>query len=197
MMLQKINLKLGEINHSLDPASYGPIRKVLSMVVGIDVTHPGPGNDDAPSIAAMVASCDEVLAQWPADLRINSRRQEMVGMLQEMLKTRLEHFRETVPQKKLPDNILIYRDGVGEGQYKIVLEEELPRLRNACKMVYGNSYVPGVHPRISLIVVGKRHHTRFYRTRGAGGSILKGKESNPLCGTVSTSHIPWYQKSGL
>lgn len=190
-MVQKINLKLGGTNHVLDKISYGTIFNDATMVVGIDVTHPGPGNDDAPSIAAVVASCDKGLAQWPADLRINSSRHEMVEMLREMLMTRLEHFKES-NNKLLPKNILIYRDGVGEGQYKIVLEEELPRLRNACKSVYGDAYVPGVVPRISLIVVGKRHHTRFYRT-STNGEILAGKRSNPPCGTVSTLHIRWQQ----
>ena len=190
-MVQKINLKLGGINHVLDSPSYGPIFEDATMVVGIDVTHPGPGNDDAPSIAAMVASCDKGLAQWPADLRINKSRHEMVEMLREMLITRLEHFKER-NNNFLPKNILIYRDGVGEGQYKIVLEEELPRLRTACKLVYGRAYVPGVVPRISLIVVGKRHHTRFYRT-STRGEIFSGKESNPPCGTVSTSHICWQE----
>ena len=64
------------------------------MVIGIDVTHPPPGAEGAPSVAAVVASCDKHLSQWPADLRINESRQEMVQMLQEMLTTRLEVFKE-------------------------------------------------------------------------------------------------------
>lgn len=189
-MVQKINLKLEGINHVLDESSYGRILKTRTMVVGIDVTHPGPGDNDTPSIAAVVASRDRALAQWPADIRINSSRQEMVKMLREMLMTRLEHFKEKNGET-LPANILIYRDGVGEGQYKIVLEEELPRLRAACEVVYGTAYNPGINPRISLIVVGKRHHTRFYRTLETG-QILPGKRSNPPCGTVSKPHIRQY-----
>ena len=186
-MVQKINLKLGGINHILDDDSYGLIYEGETMVVGIDVTHPPPGNDGAPSVAAMVASQDKELSQWPADLRINERRQEMVNLLQEMLVTRLQHFKEK-NSKCLPKNILIYRDGVGEGQYKTVLEEELPRMRAACHKVYGMEYELGVYPRISLIVVGKRHHTRFYRTKGIAGPVLDAKSGNPPFGTVSTLH---------
>lgn len=160
------------------------------MVVGIDVTHPAPGEEGAPSVAAMVASRDGDLAQWPADLRINAHRQEMVEMLREMLKTRLKVYKDS--NGELPTDILIYRDGVGEGQYKIVLGEELPRLRKACRDMYGQAYVEGKYPRISLIVVGKRHHTRFYRTT-AKGQILEGKKSNPTFGTVSAHslHDTW------
>ena len=60
----------------------------------------------------------------------------------------------------LPAHILFYRDGVGEAQYGMVLEEELPQVRSACaKLVarYG-----GVSPMITLLVVGKRHHVRFF-----------------------------------
>ncbi|KAH6976771.1 ribonuclease H-like domain-containing protein [Ilyonectria destructans] len=36
----------------------------------------------------------------------------------------------------LPENILVYRDGVSEGQYQKVLDEEMPLLRAACKDAY-------------------------------------------------------------
>ena len=184
--MQKVNLKLGGTNHVLDDRSYGPLFKDKTMVVGIDVTHPAPGDDGAPSVAAVVASRDDYLSQWPADLRVNNRREEIVKMLREMLRTRLEHFKEK-NESLLPKNILIYRDGVGEGQYKIVLDEELPRLRRACQDVYGKQYDHGVFPRISLIVVGKRHHTRFYQTDDKW-RIYPERQGNPICGTVSTIH---------
>ena len=185
--VQKINLKLGGTNHQLmDDNAYGCILGDKTMVVGIDVTHPPPGAEGAPSVAAVVASCDKYLSQWPADLRINESRQEMVQMLREMLTTRLEHFKK-VNDQRLPQNLLIYRDGVGVGQYQIVLDEELPRLRDACRRVYGKDYVEGVHPQISLIVVGKRHHTRFYRLLGS--KIKDNKEGNPPSGTVSITCV--------
>lgn len=85
------------------------------MVVGYDVTHPAPGsNKNAPSIAAMVASIDKELAQWPADVYKNTARQEMVDALGSMCKSRLELWRKE--NGSLPENILIYRDGVSEGQ---------------------------------------------------------------------------------
>ncbi len=50
------------------------------MVVGIDVTHPSPGSaSTAPSVAGIVASVDSRLAQWPADLKIQTAREEMVS----------------------------------------------------------------------------------------------------------------------
>ena len=72
-----------------------------------------------------------------------------------------------------PKRILFYRDGVSEGQFKQVLEKEVP-------LIKGLSHTPpyihrlltqdaleackdtGIDPTITVIVVGKRHHVRFF-----------------------------------
>jgi eukaryotic translation initiation factor 2C len=52
------------------------------MVVGMDVTHPGPGSSKgAPSIAAIVASTDAKFAQYPASLRIQEPKKEAISLL--------------------------------------------------------------------------------------------------------------------
>ncbi len=156
----KVNLKTGGINQVLDGSKLGIINDGKTMVVGIDVTHPSPlSEDQAPSVAGVVASVDKYLAQWPCALRHQEGRTEMVADLEEMFKSRLLLWRTL--NKVLPQNILVYRDGVSEGQYQIVLEEELPLLRNACVKLYP----PKEKPAITLIIVGKRHHVRFYPTR--------------------------------
>ena len=61
----KVNLKLGGINHKLRNLS---TIYQHTMVIGIDVTHPSPGQTKrtAPSVAAMVASVDsQVLLSCP------------------------------------------------------------------------------------------------------------------------------------
>lgn len=151
------------------------------MVVGIDVTHPSPGSgNSAPSVAAMVASSDSLLAQWPAEIRVNPARQEKVDTLRPMLQSHLIYWKEK--HRSFPEKLLIYRDGVSEGQYQMVLDQELPQLRDACKSV-------GVKLQITLIVVGKRHHTRFYHHDSKTRKLLvtgRGLDGNPPFGTVST-----------
>ena len=175
----KFNLKLGGRNHSLDPAKLGIIGQKKTMVVGIDVTHPSPGSSsNAPSVAGIVASIDEWLGQWPADIRIQPARQEMVADLDAMFKSRLLLWRER--NKVLPENILVYRDGVSEGQYDIVLDKELPALRTACKAVYTAADTKVGKPHITIIIVGKRHNTRFYPTKKEEAD----RGGNPVNGTV-------------
>ncbi|KAF3067138.1 Protein argonaute 1B [Daldinia childiae] len=165
----KLNLKFSNNNQIVNLAKLrGKLNLRETMIVGIDVTHsPTPGQ---PSIAGMVASIDENLGQWPAVLRHQDKpRVEMVTRLEEMLETRLTLWCSR--HKSYPKNIIVYRDGVSEGQYELVIKEELPKLKEACKKLY----TPAHMPKITIVVVGKRHHTRFY------AGMHKG---NPTPGTV-------------
>lgn len=47
-------------------------------------------------------------------------------MVQELLQ---EFYRNT---KKRPERIIVYRDGVSEGQFDAVVREELPQVRLLC-----------------------------------------------------------------
>ncbi|MCJ1435762.1 hypothetical protein MMC27_005137 [Xylographa pallens] len=178
----KFNLKKGGVNQSLDKSKLGIVGEGNTMVVGIDVTHPSPGSaTNAPSIASMVASTDGQLGQWPAVLRIQAARQERVADLNDLLVSRLRLWQ--VKNHKYPDNILVYRDGVSEGQYNMVINEELPLLQKACKDNYPADAQKRGLPKISIIVVGKRHHTRFYPTSDETGKIDT-RSCNPVNGTV-------------
>src|SRR5882724_3633027 len=79
-----------------------------------------------------------------------------------------------------PENILVYRDGVSEGEYHQVLDQELPALRKACEELYPAIFTKQGIPYITIIIVGKRHNTRFYPTRKEDVD----RSSNPQNGTV-------------
>lgn len=174
----KINLKLGGANQSLQKSDLGLISEGKTMLVGIDVTHPSPGSaSTAPSVAGIVASVDANLAQWPAEIRVQSSRQEMVADLETLLVSRLNHWRKI--NRNLPENIIVYRDGVSEGQYNTVIDKELPLLQSACKKIYPADQTKKGLPRLAIIIVGKRHNTRFYPT-----SEENSNRDNPIPGTV-------------
>jgi len=173
----KFNQKLGGVNHTVELSKLAPL-DAQTIVFGIDVTHPSPGsNEQAPSIAGVVASVDSIFSQYPASMRTQKGRQEMVEELEEMIIERLKLWQKR-NQNKLPNKVIVYRDGVSEGQFRIVLETEYPAFKKAFDKLYG---AESKHPKISIIVVGKRHHTRFYPTKMED---TDGKTGNPQPGTI-------------
>lgn len=173
----KFNLKTGGVNHSVEEKKLEYISGGETMIIGIDVTHPSPGSASfAPSIAGVVANVDSEFGQWPGVVSLQSQGgQEMVTNLDSMLVSRLNLWK-TKNNGRLPQKVLVYRDGVSEGQYQLILDQELPLLREACK----KTYPPGRQPKITIIIVGKRHNTRFFPTqepqdtRGFNGNIPVG-----------------------
>ncbi|KAF8895907.1 argonaute-like protein [Gymnopilus junonius] len=173
----KFNMKLGGVNHALDATSAAWLKKAPTMLVGIDVTHPGPGSvKGTPSIAAVVANCDPDFSQFPASMEIQESKKEMVTNLGKMLWERLTLFQKK--NRVLPKRILFYRDGVSEGQFNTVVREELPLIRTAYQK-FDTAQAP-YRPALTIVICGKRHHTRFYPTEEANAD----QNGNPKAGTV-------------
>lgn len=151
----KINLKLAGVNHQLEMSGNTQAPSSI-MYIGIDVTHP-TGTESiakAPSIAGVVANCDHTLGQWPASIRTQDHRVEIVQNLTDMVIERLKGWKT---QKFLPDKIVVYRDGVSESQYEQVLDTEFRAIKEAVDIYYRG----GPRPKVTIIIVGKRHHTRY------------------------------------
>jgi hypothetical protein len=150
----KINLKLGGVNHQIHSRET-PVLPNKTLYIGIDVTHPTGADSvpEAPSIAGVVVNSDSTLGQWPASLRTQGHRVEIVQSLIDMLLERLGPWKKDPPEK-----VIVYRDGVSESQYDQVVELELPDIRKALQTAFSDAKQ---RPRITLMVVAKRHHTRF------------------------------------
>jgi eukaryotic translation initiation factor 2C len=150
----KINVKLGGVNSSLG-RQLAFITERPTIVLGADVSHPGIGEGDKPSIAAVVASMDIKMSRYAANVRVQPSRKEIIEELGAMAKEHLLAFRDAC--KVLPHRILFYRDGVSEGQFAQVLQFELAALKAACREID-----PAYGPTITFILVQKRHHTRLF-----------------------------------
>ncbi|KAF7937288.1 uncharacterized protein EAE98_001602 [Botrytis deweyae] len=144
----KANFKLGGTNHIIgdvkEPSKLiRSIRNDSLMIVGADVSHPGKGLDpECPSIAGVVASFDSKFCHFAASARLQPNNEEEEN------------------EGNLPLNILFYRDGVSESQFGMVLTQELPQIDKACKEFMEKQGKSDV--RVTLLVVTKRHHTRFF-----------------------------------
>ncbi|XP_062173160.1 protein argonaute 5-like [Alnus glutinosa] len=194
----KINVKVGGRNTVLNDALHRNIPLVTdrpTIIFGADVTHPQPGEDSSPSIAAVVASMD-----WPEVTKYRglfstqAHREEIIqdlyklsqdpqrgsvqgGMVRELLR----EFRRSTNQ--IPQRIIFYRDGVSEGQFSQVLLYEMDAIRKACL-----SLQEGYLPPVTFVVVQKRHHTRLFAA-DHGNRDQTDRSGNILPGTVVDTKI--------
>jgi eukaryotic translation initiation factor 2C len=97
-----------------------------TMAIGVDATHPAAGSGcDAKSIAAVVASTGIDFAQFPGCIRIQTGRVEMVEKLSKMMRARLDLWKAK-NNNVLPDRVVLFRDGVSEGQLETVPDKAVP-----------------------------------------------------------------------
>ncbi|KAI5433160.1 protein argonaute 1 [Lathyrus oleraceus] len=194
----KINVKVGGRNTVLVDALSRRIPIVSdrpTIIFGADVTHPHPGEDSSPSIAAVVASQDwPEITKYAGLVCAQAHRQELIQDLFKqwqdpvrgtltggMIKELLISFRRATGQK--PQRIIFYRDGVSEGQFYQVLLFELDAIRKACA-----SLEPNYQPTVTFVVVQKRHHTRLFASDHRDKRSVD-RSGNILPGTVVDSNI--------
>ncbi|PPS04291.1 hypothetical protein GOBAR_AA16354 [Gossypium barbadense] len=173
----KINVKVGGRNTVLVDAISRRIPLVSdrpTIIFGADVTHPHPGEDSSPSIAAVVASQDwPEITKYAGLVCAQAHRQELI---QDLFKTWQDPVRGTVSGGMI-------KDGVSEGQFYQVLLYELDAIRKACA-----SLEPNYQPPVTFVVVQKRHHTRLFANNHNDRNAVD-KSGNILPGTVVDSKI--------
>ncbi|CAP29475.2 Protein CBR-TAG-76 [Caenorhabditis briggsae] len=155
----KLNMKMGGINSRIvaDQITNKYLVDQPTMVVGIDVTHPTQAEMrmNMPSVAAIVANVDLLPQSYGANVKVQKKCRESVVYLLDAIRERIITFYRHTKQK--PARIIVYRDGVSEGQFSEVLREEIQSIRTACLAI-----AEDFRPPITYIVVQKRHHARIF-----------------------------------
>ncbi|RWS01988.1 piwi-like protein 1, partial [Dinothrombium tinctorium] len=140
------------------------------MVVGYDTYHDSTKRGS--SVGGFVCSLNPTLTRWYSRVAYHQNREEMSNNFSVNFTHGLKHYHQV--NGKLPERIVVYRDGVGEGQIAHVFQFELNQIREAIKKVASNETV-----RLAFIIVTKRVNARFF---------VKGSEprqvSNPIPGTI-------------
>uniref|UniRef100_A0A8R1HLI5 Piwi domain-containing protein n=1 Tax=Caenorhabditis japonica TaxID=281687 RepID=A0A8R1HLI5_CAEJA len=178
----KINAKLNGVNQELDwseGSEVSPEEKErrksmpLKMFVGIDVTHPTSNSGIDYSIASIVASINPggtryrtVVAtqeECKPGQRPVAHGRERTDILEGKFTKLVQSFAEN-NQNRMPDHIVVYRDGVSDSEMLRVSHDELRSLKmevSRCLRERGTPDSP--HPKYTFIVVQKRHNTRIFR----------------------------------
>ncbi|KAL8180226.1 UNVERIFIED_CONTAM: Piwi-like protein 1, partial [Gekko kuhli] len=149
------------------------------MIVGIDCYH--DTTSGRRSIAGFVASLNRGITRWYSRCVVQDRGQELVDGLKVCLQAALRTW--YTYNNRMPARIIVYRDGVGDGQLKTLVNYEVPQFLECLKAV-GKDY----SPKLTVIVVKKRVNTRFFAQVG-------GRLQNPPPGTVIDLEVTrpeWY-----
>ncbi|KAH3746047.1 piwi A [Pelomyxa schiedti] len=166
-ILLQCNVKLGGELWTVD------IPLPDTMICGIDVCH-ARGR----SVLGFVGTTNKTFSKYHSNIAFHEKGQEVSTALKPlMIETLKAYF---AANKALPKRIFVYRDGVGDGMLKEVLEKEVTEFDRAFE-----SFPIGYKPKLTVIVVKKRIHTRLFMPN----------YGNPGPGTIIDSgctHKGWY-----
>ncbi|KAG9313176.1 putative argonaute-like protein [Chiua virens] len=177
----KLNVKLGGVNHRLDAETVAWLNVRPTMIVGMDVVHPGPDSAmGTPTIAAVVANVDEHFAQYPASLSLQQSRGEMIFDLKMMMIERLK-FYQNRNDGELPERILVYRNGISDSQISCLLSTEVPAMKEAFQ-TFNTSSTP-YSPKMTIVICSKNRRT------GTWFGVDGATDGNPEAGTVVDSDV--------
>jgi len=139
-----------------------------TMIIGYDTYHDSA--QKGRSVGAVVASMNQTFTKFlsVANLHTNPAQELNDNMCPAIAKA-LRKYSEL--NGSLPARIIMYRDGVGDGQIPYVLEHEINAIQNCFKKAGLPEDI-----KFTYIIVSKRINTRILR--------LNGKPSNPPSGTV-------------
>ncbi|KAI1131443.1 Piwi domain-containing protein [Nemania abortiva] len=172
----KVNAKLGGITCKV--ASVGqanPFFQCPTMIIGVDVSHAAPGSGQ-PSMAAMSVSLDKNATRYAAGCETNGWRDEVLlsTACHTIFPRLLKHWIGI--HKVAPQHVYYLRDGVAEGQFQAVLEDELKEIYRIFREVNAPK------PKLTVIIATKRHHIRFFPK--PNDQSTGDRNANPLPGTL-------------
>lgn len=148
------------------------------MTVGFDVTH--DGNDKRKSFGAFVAALDiKKKPKFFSSVSSHAESRECSNNIAIHMRKALSAYRDEYGT--LPERILFYRDGVGDGDIQMVHEYEVASLNKLFDEVYGASGLPAV--KFAFIIVNKRINVRIFK------NFQGNRYENPPSGTVVDNTI--------
>ncbi|KAJ0837844.1 putative post-transcriptional gene silencing PAZ-Argonaute family protein [Helianthus annuus] len=149
----KINAKLEGCNVQLvDPFPHFN-KDDRYMFIGADVNHPAAMNAESPSIAAVVGSVDRGATRYVARVWPQGHRKEEIVNFGSVCLDLINTYAKI--NKVKPNKIVVYRDGVSDDQFEMVLNKEMVDMKKA---IYTEHY----RPFVTFVVAQKRHTTRLF-----------------------------------
>ncbi|XP_068150422.1 LOW QUALITY PROTEIN: protein aubergine-like [Drosophila tropicalis] len=131
------------------------------MTVGFDVCHSPKSKNK--SYGALVATMDMKISQrYYSSVNEHMKGQELSNQMSMNMTYALKAYRDL--HGALPERILFFRDGVGDGQLHQVFNTEVKFLKAKLDEIYKSAGKPE-GSRMAFVVVAKRINTRYFVNR--------------------------------
>lgn len=134
-------------------------------------------------MVGVAASHDRNAFTYNIGWRLQGPRVEIIEDFEDIIYEQLKFYKEK--NNFLPTKLIYYRDGVSEGQFQQVMSIEKVAMDRACHK-FGDAYAKSVKK--TIIIVQKRHHTRFFPGKTGIGKEDR-KNNNVPAGTIVDTEI--------
>uniref|UniRef100_G1KPG4 Piwi like RNA-mediated silencing 4 n=1 Tax=Anolis carolinensis TaxID=28377 RepID=G1KPG4_ANOCA len=149
------------------------------MVVGIDVNKDAVAKGT--SVVGFVASTNASITRWYSHCVIQKAGTMTADCLKVCMEGAINKWQTC--NGELPARVIVYRDGIGNGQLRMVVDYEVPQLLSVLNECSG-----GFRPKLSVVIVRKQTLCRFFTE--ANRNL-----QNPPVGTVidtEATRPEWY-----
>ncbi|XP_005096149.1 piwi-like protein 1 [Aplysia californica] len=169
-----------QLNCKMGGEVWGAVIPVKGMmIIGLDTYHDSANKNQ--SVGAMVASLNKECTRYYCKTEYHDKKAEIMQSLGVLVTGALRKFHET--NQANPTRVIVYRDGVGDGQLDAVFQSEKEQIEQAFRMAGGESFKPA----LTMVIVKKRINTRIFKRAE--------KVMNPQPGSVVDTFITkqeWY-----
>lgn len=148
-------------------------KRARPIVIGIDVCHK-KGRKSSVGISGTITTD---FTQTRTDMKIqpSNRPQEIIDYIGEQTSEIVRAYIKRT--KETPTNVIIYRDGVGEGQIKDLYIREVNHIKTTLEKEF-----PEMNIQLSVILVTKRISERFFTNN-------RGEVQNPNTGLIVDTQV--------
>ena len=153
----QMNCKLGGEPWAVD------IPMKNTMVLGYDTYHDSLHKDK--SAGALVASLNPNFTRYVSSAHIHDRMGEMTDYMVTAVGKAIRKYEEVNGQA--PERVIMYRDGVGDGQISYVLDHEVAAIEQCFQRRQ-------IAVKFTFVIVSKRINTKFFAMNGKPGNVNSG-----------------------
>ncbi|KAL4483007.1 hypothetical protein ABPG74_019033 [Tetrahymena malaccensis] len=146
-----------------------------TMIIGIETSMKKVKNQQ---VIGVVASINKDFTKYFSDVDIRTENDTTLPTLSNIVAKAIQSYVKNT--KSLPAEVIVYRQGLGEGQIQQSFDLEIKAIQNGF-----NNFKQGFSPRLAFFQVNRKIGQKFYQQPSAEKMEIQ----NPASGTIVASDI--------